>query len=275
MIGKKRESTPEQIRFADGAPTLRANGFYPIPLAWGASVPTFAYAANAYAYPNSCRPYHDVELIAVLCGVRPNPLLGLEECRATWLTAVQIVTSSKKIADIVDDLVAARFTKSPPVRLTVGTYDALYVFAFDGSVPVALGGSLRRFWLPKNKGTGAYEYCRVLSANDVFTYSGLCAARSIAGSDPNGPRVLGARATTLCECRARIFRRLRLRVRPHCRLILNPCLKRRVQSDVRSRLCTRCRNLTSRPASHSTAQRGASISMGAYMWLIAVSPPPV
>jgi hypothetical protein len=191
MLGMKKQPTVQQLLFKD-ADLLAANSYYPAPLEFGYSLPEGSWKAGVYSYRDEARQEYPDHGIAVLTGATVNPLMGLDECRRTWLVAVQVInTASKKIDKAVDELMSARFTKRPAVRRTTGTYDGLYVFALDESesLPISLGRSIRRFWVPKDRGTDSYLYCDVRSAFDCFTYSGLCTVRSPAGHASDGPAV--------------------------------------------------------------------------------------
>jgi hypothetical protein len=192
----RKPAAAEQICFRDGAPRLRERGYLSLPNVPGISSPCVPLAAVSAFFKDALiqHAHYGAQGICVLCSAVPHAELPMDVCRASWLIGVQVLMSSKKIAASLDELIAARFDKTPGVRLTHGTHDRLYVFALDRSprlsgihLPFEPSRSTRLYQVQKNRGTDEYERVKLFGAGDWFAYSGRCGARSTSGSDPDGP----------------------------------------------------------------------------------------
>jgi hypothetical protein len=180
------EPDADQIHFHDAAKIVE-NGYAPLPLPWKSRNPMLPFAVGRYFFPTEdiLNKFGD-EGIAVACAVWPALVADLGKGRNTWVVAVDVTMSNKKIAKAVDELVRNAATAAPAVRHTTDTYNRLYVFKYDAlnGQPFVPSMSTRLYQMPKDV---LYHSVRVLNVNENFAHSGHCTKNSMSSTDPDGP----------------------------------------------------------------------------------------
>jgi hypothetical protein len=184
MLGFKKSPPREQLLFRD-ADKLMRNGYLTVPLEFGDSAPS---VSPSYTYFDEVRHGNLGDCgIAVYTGAQRHRHPDFAVVEASWLATVEVVTSSKAIGKAVDALIAARFPKLPAVRRTTGAHDSLFVFALGEKIPFPAPSRPTRWYQhPRDKASDRMTYCRVQSAQGMFTYSGLSTVGTPHGRNSDG-----------------------------------------------------------------------------------------